>query len=103
MSAGAWGASLKRALKDSKEDRITLTGAGVAFYWFLAVFPLLIAAVGLLALVHASPSFLSGGRGGISKALPSEATPGYDDLPPRRRRMAGCTPTRGPDNDASGD
>jgi membrane protein len=64
---------MKRAVKDAKEDRITLTGAGMAFYWFLAIFPLLIAAVGLLALVHASPSFLSGLRGAIGKALPSGA------------------------------
>src|SRR5439155_15950521 len=71
MPAPGWKTALKSALKGAKNDRITLIGAGVAFYWFLAIFPLLIAAVGLLAVVHAIPSFLSGLRGAIDKALPS--------------------------------
>lgn len=74
MPAAGWKVSLKRTLKEAKEDRVTLTAAGVAFYWFLSVFPLMIAAVGLLALIHAGPSFLASLRSGIGKALPGGAS-----------------------------
>lgn len=46
-----WKAALKRAGQEFKKDRGTLTGAGMAFYWFLAVFPGLLAAVGVIGLV----------------------------------------------------
>jgi membrane protein len=66
------GSTLKRTIAKSKEDRITLTAAGIAFYWFLAVFPLLIAAIGIVALVHGK-SLLSGLTRGIESTLPSGA------------------------------
>jgi membrane protein len=66
------GSTLKRTIAKSKEDRITLTAAGIAFYWFLAVFPLLIAAIGIVALVHGQ-SLLSGLTRGIESTLPSGA------------------------------
>ena len=49
-----WKASLKRAAKEFKDDRATLTGAGMAFYWFLSIFPAMLAFVGVLGLVNAS-------------------------------------------------
>jgi membrane protein len=68
-----WWAVLKRTVKESKADRITITSAGMAFYWFLAIFPLLFAAVGLLVLMHARPSLLSRIDGAIHRALPGNA------------------------------
>jgi len=56
-----------------KRDRVSLTAAGVAFYWFLAVFPLLIAAVGILALAGASPHQVSSINDGIRTVLPGSA------------------------------
>jgi membrane protein len=56
----------------AKDDQITLVGAGVAFYWFLAVFPLLIAAVGIVSLIQGE-SLLEGLRKGIEATLPSGA------------------------------
>jgi len=64
--------TLKRTIAKSKDDNITLTAAGVAFYWFLAVFPLLIAAIGIVALIHGE-SLLSGLTKGIESTLPSGA------------------------------
>jgi membrane protein len=64
--------TLKRTIQKSKEDQITLTAAGVAFYWFLAVFPLLIAAIGIVALINGQ-SLVSGLTKGIESTLPSGA------------------------------
>ena len=72
VPARGWRASLKRAVQKAKQDRITLTAAGVAFWWFLAVFPMIIAAVGLLALFQGQ-SLSSGLRSGIDSTLPSGA------------------------------
>lgn len=71
-ASGRHGSTLKRTIAKSKEDNITLTAAGVAFYWFLAVFPLLIAAIGIVALIHGQ-SLLSGLTKGIESTLPSGA------------------------------
>jgi membrane protein len=46
-----WKATLERTLKEIKGDRVTLTAAGMAYYFFLAIFPALIAFVGILGLV----------------------------------------------------
>ncbi len=64
--------TLRRTVAKGKQDNITLTAAGVAFYWFLAVFPLLIAAIGIVALIHGE-SLLSGLTKGIESTLPSGA------------------------------
>ncbi|MDQ3974146.1 MAG: YihY/virulence factor BrkB family protein, partial [Actinomycetota bacterium] len=68
-----WKASLRRTLEEFKEDRATLTAAGIAFFWFLAVFPALLAAVGVLGLVRASPRMTEVVTGGIATALPGDA------------------------------
>lgn len=49
-----WKVGVKRAVKEFKEDRGTLTAAGMAFFWFLAIFPAMIAFVGVLGLMNAS-------------------------------------------------
>jgi membrane protein len=68
-----WKASATRAVKEMKEDRGTLTAAGMAFYWFLAVFPALVAAVGLLGLFNASATAVSSITRAVDSALPGDA------------------------------
>jgi membrane protein len=51
LEAGDWKATLKRTLKEIKNDRVTLISAGMAFYFFLAIFPALIAFIGLMGLL----------------------------------------------------
>ena len=51
LPPGDWKATLKRTLAEVKGDRVTLTAAGMAYYFFLAIFPALIAFVGILGLV----------------------------------------------------
>lgn len=41
----------KQTFAEFRRDRGPLAGAGLAFYWFLAIFPALIAAVGILDLL----------------------------------------------------
>ncbi|CAN5673704.1 YihY/virulence factor BrkB family protein [soil metagenome] len=48
-----WKATLKRTLKEIKDDRVTLAAAGMAYYLFLSIFPALIAFVGILGLLDA--------------------------------------------------
>jgi membrane protein len=73
VPASGWRDVLRRTLKEMTVDRITIIAAGVAFYWFLAIFPLLFAAIGLLDVVNASPSTTAALTGGIREALPGDA------------------------------
>jgi len=68
-----WKKSIRRAAKEFKEDRATLTGAGMAFYWFLAVFPAMVALVGVLGLFNASGAAVDSITGAVQRALPGQA------------------------------
>ena len=46
-----WKATLKRTMKEIKEDRVTLAAAGMAYYFFLALIPALIAFIGIMGLL----------------------------------------------------
>ncbi|MGH2755592.1 MAG: YihY/virulence factor BrkB family protein [Actinomycetota bacterium] len=52
LERGDWKATAKRAVREIKEDRIALAAAGMAYYLFLAIFPALIAFVGILGLAE---------------------------------------------------
>ena len=53
-----WKITAKRALKEVKDDRATLAAAGMAYYFFLAIFPALIAAIGIFDLTGTSTETL---------------------------------------------
>jgi membrane protein len=69
-----WKASVKRAVKEFKDDRATLTSAGMAFYWFLSIFPAMLAFVGLLGLVNASQGAIDSITEVVESALPGDAS-----------------------------
>jgi membrane protein len=73
VPASGWGAVLRRTLRAIVHDRITITAAGVAFYWFLSVFPLLFAAIGLLDVIDAAPPTARAINDAITQALPGDA------------------------------
>lgn len=73
LSPPGWKASLRRTLVEFKADRGGLIAAGMAFYWFLAVFPALLAAVGVLGLVNAGPEAVDTISKGIRSTLPPGA------------------------------
>ena len=68
-----WKESLRRAAKEFKNDRASLSAAGMAFYWFLAVFPGLLAAVGLLGLFNAGEAATDSISDGVRSVLPGDA------------------------------
>ena len=48
LSWADWKVILKNTLKEVQDDRVTFAGGSLAYYWFLAVFPSIIATVGLV-------------------------------------------------------
>ena len=58
LDKGDWKQTLRRAMKEFKEDRASFAAAGMAYYFFLSIFPMLIALVGILGLVKADTSGL---------------------------------------------
>jgi membrane protein len=52
LEAPDWRATLKRTLKEIKDDRVPLVAAGMAYYFFLAIVPAFIALVGILGLAN---------------------------------------------------
>lgn len=91
VSRPGWRATLKRTLKETKADRIPIIAAGVAFYWFLAIFPLLFAAIGLLQLLSVSPSVVNGIASAIHTALPGSAATILTQALHQATRRAGAT------------
>jgi membrane protein len=73
LTKGDWKATAKRTLKEMKNDRVTLIAAAMAYYSFIAVFPALIAAVGIVSLLQVSPEVLEDLSGGIRQFLPGDA------------------------------
>lgn len=59
LGAPDWKLILKRTGKEIKADRAPLAAAGMAYYFFLAIFPALIAVVGIMGLVDADTSGLT--------------------------------------------
>ncbi|MDP8991683.1 MAG: YihY/virulence factor BrkB family protein, partial [Actinomycetota bacterium] len=68
-----WKETLRRTAKEFKNDRATLISAGMAFYWVLAVFPALVAAVGVFGLVNAGPEATESISKAIRTTLPGDA------------------------------
>ena len=69
-----WKQTAKRAVKEIKDDRATLIAAGMAYYGFLALFPALIAAVGILGLIDAPDSLYAQMEETTRSALPAGAS-----------------------------
>jgi membrane protein len=67
-----WFQVLRRTLKEMKQDHVTLIAGGVAYSWFLALFPGLIAAVMIYGLVT-DPAQVQQQIDSISEGLPQSA------------------------------
>jgi membrane protein len=65
-----WKETLKRTLTEIKDDRLTFAAAGMTYYFFLAIFPTLIAAVGILGFVNADTGGLIAS---IQSTLPGDS------------------------------
>ncbi|HYY43649.1 MAG TPA: YhjD/YihY/BrkB family envelope integrity protein, partial [Actinomycetota bacterium] len=73
LQASDWKVSGVRTFKEIKDDRVTLTAGALAYNWFLAMFPSLIALIGVMTLIQLSPSTVSQLVTAIQQVLPPGA------------------------------
>jgi membrane protein len=73
LSTPDWKATAKRTIKEIRKDRISLIAAAMAYYSFIAIFPAVIAAVGIVSFVHVSPAYVGKLAGGVRQFLPGSA------------------------------
>ncbi len=73
-----WKNTLKRSVKKFSLDRCTMAAGSLAYHWFFALFPAVVAAIGVISLVKIDPGQLDHLIKGLDKALPGSAAQVFD-------------------------
>ena len=69
-AVGSWPTLARKVFREAVEDRVTTSAASLAFHWFLAIFPAILAAVALVGIVGLSASQLRSLVHGVNVLLP---------------------------------
>jgi membrane protein len=69
-----WKNTFKRAGKKFSLDRCTMAAGSLAYHWFFALFPAVVAAIGVISLIHLGEGSLKHLVSGVGQALPGGAS-----------------------------
>lgn len=71
LAARDWRVVVRNTSKKIVRDRVSLSAGSLAYHWFLAIFPAVIAVLGLLSLAHVRGHDVERLSHAINKALPA--------------------------------
>lgn len=78
LERGTWKDTLVRTRKKIVRDRVSLAAGSLAYHWFLALFPAIIAGLGVLTLISISRGTIDRMVHDIDKVLPPGASGVFD-------------------------